>query len=235
MAIPKKIYINWFQGWNNAPEIVKQCLESWKHYNPGWEIIQLDSKNMHEYASQISNYKPIKLQALSDILRIFLLEKGGVWVDATTWCHRPLDDWLDLNQTFFAFSKPTPDKLVASWFLAAEPNSKIVKEWSANTKQYWSKPQTNRPYFWFHFLFNKIYKEDLEFKREWDKIKKIECPVVKDWGPHYFAPYHSHFLNVINEEYFNYLNSKESPVYKLTWARNIESSKKIKELLKTIQ
>jgi len=242
MAIPKKIYINWFQGWDQAPEIALECLSSWKHYNPDWEIIQLDWKSIEPMISKsvIGIPKDMTLQALSDIVRILLLEEGGIWVDATAWCHKPIEDWLDLESSFFAFSHPTHDKLVASWFLAAEPNSKIINEWSKRTKEYWSNSVRESskelvPYFWFHFIFNEMYKENSEIKKEWDMIKKIECPVTKDKGPHYFAPYHTHFLSVINNEYLKYLKSKESPVYKLTWAKNIIATKKIKELIKTIK
>ena len=44
--------------------------------------------------------------AESDLLRLYLLNKyGGVWVDSTNLCRRPLDDWLPsaARQGFFAF------------------------------------------------------------------------------------------------------------------------------------
>ena len=33
------IYILWFQGFDNAPLLVKNCVQSWKHYNPDWNIV----------------------------------------------------------------------------------------------------------------------------------------------------------------------------------------------------
>ena len=44
--------------------------------------------------------------AESDLLRLYLLNKyGGVWVDSTNLCRRPLNDWLPsaASQGFFAF------------------------------------------------------------------------------------------------------------------------------------
>ena len=41
------------------------------------------------------NSRTLTAASLSDILRISLLhEFGGVWVDATVYCNRPIDEWL---------------------------------------------------------------------------------------------------------------------------------------------
>jgi mannosyltransferase OCH1-like enzyme len=45
----KTIFILWFQGFDNAPIIVKKCVDSWKHYNPDWNIILLDHTNLCKY------------------------------------------------------------------------------------------------------------------------------------------------------------------------------------------
>ena len=45
----KNIFICWFQGFDNAPEIVKNCLKSWYHYNPDWNIIEIDDNSLKKY------------------------------------------------------------------------------------------------------------------------------------------------------------------------------------------
>ncbi len=35
---PRTIWMLWYQGWENAPELVKRCLCSWQHHNRGWTI-----------------------------------------------------------------------------------------------------------------------------------------------------------------------------------------------------
>lgn len=95
----KNIFICWFQGVDNAPDIVKNCIASWKYYNNDWNIILLDNTNIIHYVN-LNNYvntqdKNINPTALSDIIRIILLKKyGGLWVDATTFCNKPLNEWL---------------------------------------------------------------------------------------------------------------------------------------------
>ena len=81
----KNIYILWFQGFENSPDIIKKCVESWKHYNSDWNIILLDNNNLPNYL-ELDTYidissKNIELCHISDIIRLILLQKyGGVWV-----------------------------------------------------------------------------------------------------------------------------------------------------------
>ena len=45
----KTIWINWFQGWDQAPPLCMYCLDSWKHYNPDWTVVELDESNYRDY------------------------------------------------------------------------------------------------------------------------------------------------------------------------------------------
>ena len=106
----KIIYILWFQGFDNAPYIVNKCVESWKYYNKDWKIILLDRTNINQYI-KIEQYidlssKKLLLAHESDIIRLCLLkEHGGLWVDSTLFCNKPLDEWFPDNckNGFFAF------------------------------------------------------------------------------------------------------------------------------------
>jgi mannosyltransferase OCH1-like enzyme len=93
----RTIWTCWFQGRENAPPLVKKCMSSWKRNNPGWEFRCLDATSVERYVPlrpQIDlDTQSLTAASLSDIVRIFLLrEFGGVWVDATLFCNRPLDE-----------------------------------------------------------------------------------------------------------------------------------------------
>ena len=95
----------WWQGWDQAPPIVLKCLESWHyHHSPlEWNIILLDKNNIANFIdlNKAISEQVIKLMSiisLSDVIRWMLLyEYGGVWVDATLFCHKPLTSWLNLT------------------------------------------------------------------------------------------------------------------------------------------
>lgn len=126
------------------PEIVGMCFNSWLRNNPTWEVVFLDDNNLHTYIDFKSeldlNREEIPLQAQSDIIRINLLKKyGGVWVDATCYCAKPLDSWLpnNLESGFFAFNRPNTDRMISSWFLAAVPNNELIRSYCNATNSFW--------------------------------------------------------------------------------------------------
>ena len=147
----------------------------------------------------------IPVQALSDIVRIHLLaQTGGVWADATVMPVKPLDAWLPQHTEgtgFFAFDRPQPDRPLASWFLAASRSQPLVEKWCREVTRFWCKPRVcalysgrmippdpdwevapeggarhdRYPYFWFHYLFGHLLKEDTEFARIWSLCRKVDA------------------------------------------------------------
>jgi len=132
--IPRKLWIFWYQGIDSAPFIVKKCINSWQVKNPGWEINLLDKDNLSNYITldiPDSKLKELSLNKQANLIRLQLLSKyGGVWVDATTLCICPLDDWVDscCQSGFFAFSNAGKDREMSNWFLASEKNCPLVQK-----------------------------------------------------------------------------------------------------------
>lgn len=89
----KTIWICWWQGIENAPEIVKKCVKSIEQNLSSYNIIILTDKNYKEYV-KIPEWLEIKKESgviskthFSDILRFKLLaEHGGIWLDSTFYC-----------------------------------------------------------------------------------------------------------------------------------------------------
>jgi hypothetical protein len=143
-AIPKVIWFLWFQGLENAPPIVRTCHESWVARNPGWRVITLDEQALRGFTSVDyagGNIGALSIQHRSALLRLDLLAcHGGLWVDATCFCVRPLDEWLapNLGSGFFAFHRPGPDRILSSWFLASAPRNRLVSRLYDRLLAHWS-------------------------------------------------------------------------------------------------
>ncbi len=178
-AINKVIWTCWFQGRHVAPRLVQRCISSWEERNPGWEVRCLDGYGIRRYIELPDfNGKSITHTGLSDIVRLLLLQEyGGVWADATLFCNRPLEEWLDqyLQAGFFAFHRPGPDRELSTWFLAAETNHNLVSRWLDWALAYWSDRATADAYHWFHYRFADACRADPAFARDWEAVPKVSA------------------------------------------------------------
>ena len=151
MQIPREVFLYWHQGWKDAPDLVKRCAETWTARNPGWAVSFLDRTSVEKRIRIPFSVRSLNLPlpALSDVVRLSLLKHGGgVWSDATLWCARPLDDWIDevcRKSGFFAYvhtDRPEIElrnRLIGTWFLAAVPDSRIVSLWHAAARRLMTK------------------------------------------------------------------------------------------------
>lgn len=186
MNLQKTIWTCWFQGREQAPRLVRRCISSWEESNPGWTVRCVDRESATRLAALdriVNSQRSVTAASASDILRISLLhEFGGVWVDATCLCNRPLDEWLPQvieSEGFFAFDKPSQTRPVASWFLAASPGATILDTWYRETLNFWQDRRSTDNYFWFHHLFRDLLTRDADFAQSWDRVPKISAD-----GPH---------------------------------------------------
>ena len=116
----------WIQGLDEAPKVVKSCYRSWVDRNPNWDVRMLDLKTCSEYfdiEKTIGNgRKDVSMAHLADIVRINLIaDHGGVWVDATCFCVKPLDEWIHeyCSAGFFAFLGHRRDTPISNWLMAS--------------------------------------------------------------------------------------------------------------------
>lgn len=216
--IPRILWTFWQQGWDQAPELVRACLRTWRDRNPGWTIRALSQADLPEVLApedlQEVEGKAIEPEAFSDVVRLALLRRyGGVWADATLYCLKPLDAWLPEAAAggFFAFDRPGPNRMISSWFLASAKGGGIVQQWSDRARNYWRGRTQRHHYFWVHYLFAECYEADEHFRRSWDAVTKLSAD-----GPHRYLPYEVHLPRLVTPEDESVLNSAPIPVLKLT-------------------
>ncbi|TIS89691.1 capsular polysaccharide synthesis protein [Mesorhizobium sp.] len=218
--LPKTIWILWLQGIETAPKIVKACVASWQRINPSWTIQILTRESLADFLPEVNDSgsilsMPLSDATYSDIVRIELLSRyGGIWVDATCYCLQPLDEWLDrvMSEGFFAFDRPAPSRMLASWFLAVSQSSYIAHEWRRLIHQHWQKRTHDPDYFWFHHLFGAAYQNDRKFRVLWDRVPKISAR-----DPHIFEPYEERLLGAISKEDREVISFAKLPILKLSY------------------
>lgn len=96
MNLDSCIWVCWWQGLDNAPRIVKKCVESIKKNAGAHKVVVITEENYKDYVrfpewvEAKRNKGIISRTHFSDLLRLELLaEHGGVWLDATFFCAKP--------------------------------------------------------------------------------------------------------------------------------------------------
>jgi hypothetical protein len=139
---PKKIWTYWDNS-DKLPKSVKLCMDSWKKFNPDYEIVLLTRKNYQGYVTipdTIRKHPHYNDSAarFSDLVRLYVLEEhGGIWVDASVLVKQPFDNWVFPKYAEFSgfymksFTEDDKYPAIESWFLAANKNSQFIKLWKA--------------------------------------------------------------------------------------------------------
>ncbi|HUZ33444.1 MAG TPA: capsular polysaccharide synthesis protein [Xanthobacteraceae bacterium] len=221
---PKIIWLLWLQGWEAAPDLVRSCGASWLRHNRNWTInfLTLDKIKELGLGPELSPFlnKPMPPEALSDLIRLQLLAThGGVWADATVYCLRPLDQWLSdvAASGFFAFSRPGPDRMLSTWFLAADAQSCVIQRWRERAHAYWMGRDDRDDYFWVHRLFEQTYNSNEAFREVWDNVPKLSAD-----GPHCFQP-PEQLLDSMTDFHRRVVEAAETPMLKLSHKLNHNS------------
>ena len=139
--IPNQIWTYWD---GEIPPFVQKCIESWHTYNPEYNIIVLNKRNLSLYlpdgvtidSLKHANESPARY---SDFVRLMILPLyGGFWMDASIICQKPLA-WVhrmcaETDCEFVGYYRDdfttVPEyKYVESWFFACVPGSNFVQDW----------------------------------------------------------------------------------------------------------
>jgi len=236
--IPKQIWMYWDTGEATAPPVVAACIDSWRRRNPDWTVTVLDGESLARLEIP-GKPAPMTVQAYSDLVRLWLLRRhGGVWIDATVMCLRPLNDWLPplTRYGFFAFVWSAADKwfvlpnvhrIMTSWFLASEPDGEIVTAWEARSVAYWEGRSTPHDYYWVHLILEYMILTDRKIRRAFRAMPKLGA-----YGPHLVHDYVHAGRD--GDAVRAALESGAVPVQKLRWNWSAEDQLRAHEVLADI-
>lgn len=102
------IWVCWWQGEENLPDICKACLNTIKLHACRHPVILIDKNNVGNYVEfpKILQHKidegKIDFTHQSDILRCLLLKKhGGIWIDITIFLTKDVDLFIPTHKSFW--------------------------------------------------------------------------------------------------------------------------------------
>lgn len=241
---PKIIWLYWAQGEENAPNIVKLCIKSWKQFNPNHEIRVLDDSSLVKWVKMDESAKRHGMACFSDHVRLNLLKKyGGIWADATLFCSQPIDYFINITtqlSQFFVFSKPAPDRLISNWLIASHSDSYLLNEWSFLFEYYLDKlvldNRASHHYYFAHYLFEYLITGNDSAEQIWKTMPQICVSSSSRLGSMarlYNTNQEDWELNdVLSERIVKHL--QKFPVHKLTWKGVVRQKVKRVEQLENI-
>ncbi len=228
--ISNKVWVCWFQGLDNAPELVKRCYASLQENLTDREIILITSENMNDYV-KFPKYILEKWEKgyiththMTDLLRLELLIRyGGMWIDSTVLCTRKREEipeyYFNSELFFYQILKPGRDgqaQLMSSWLMSAKTNNRILIMTRYLCYEYWKKNTKMIDYFLLHDFMSIALEHN---QNDWNNI--IPCDNAT---PHIlllrlFEQYNEHLWNAIIDQ---------SPFHKLSYKFD-EKQKRIKD------
>lgn len=223
-----KVWICWFQGIENAPDIVQICYNSLKKNLIGKEIIVITADNISEYVTFPDYIKDkwdrgiITHTHMTDLLRLELLIKyGGTWIDSTVLCTRDISKipeyYLNSNLFFYQTLKPGRDghtTVLSSWFMSATTNNRVLMATRYLCYEYWKKNNDMVDYFLLHDFFQlalEYYEED------WHAVVPVSNSTPHILLLRLFDRYDENLLNYIIDQ---------TPFHKLSYKFNDEQKEK---------
>lgn len=220
--IPKIIHYCWF-GKGDKPDIVKECIKSWKEKLNEYEIKEWNEDTFditsNEFVKEAYNNK--KYAFVSDYVRVYALYNyGGIYLDTDVEVLQNFDKYLD-NESFWGFEV---GNYIATSTIGAQKGSLIIKNFldSYNEKSFINEDGS------FNITTNvkivsKIF-EELGIKLN-GEYQKIDC-IGAIYPVEVFSPY--------DYRYYEDLRTKETVSVHHYYKSWLPIKDKVKQVIKKI-
>lgn len=223
-----RIWICWWQGLDNAPELVKRCIESIQRNAGKYKVTIITDENYKEFVD-IPEWIEKKRKAgiitrtnYSDLLRLSLLAKhGGMWLDATFFCASPkIEEYFE----YPLWSIKRPDYLhcsVASGYFAGyslkcnHDNRWIFSIVRDFFLYYWKNNDTLIDYLLVDYMIALAQRHDMKIAKSFEEIIPNN-------------PCCDELYKVLGEPYNELLwqeLKKDTALFKLTWKQEFPLKK----------
>ena len=219
------IWSVWWQGEENAPEIVKTCFANIRRHCGKKDFRVITKKNFQNYI-QLPEYiikklddGIITLTHLSDILRFYLLSRyGGMWIDATIFVAKDIpseifecDYYVIRHEENFYSYGVNRDRWI-TYLQAAKKNSLLCSFGYDFLVEYWKKRNFLIDYMLIDYVVEIAYQEFPKVKNLLDAVP-LNNPEIEGLRP---------LLNsIFDEKQFQQLKSSTN-FFKLTWKHKFE-------------
>lgn len=214
------IWVCWWQGEEQMPDIVKCCYNSLIKHRNNHAVILITKNNYESYITLpkcvCDNFLNgnISITHLTDIIRVSILCKhGGLWVDSTLYF---TEDLPSVFPSFYTIKQECKDDSYASnylwtgFFIGGDSQNLFFEKIRDMLELYWSKHCRLINYYLLDYIIMLLYRHDFHIKAMIDNI-----------------PYSNPNINFLQ----NHLNSRfchtewariilNTSIFKLSWKQS---------------
>lgn len=217
---PERAFTIWYQGEENAPELVKACIRSMRRHLD-MEVVVIDKDTLSDWI-QLPDYVMEKWKkgmishtAFSDICRVELLyQHGGLWFDATDFVTAPVPRYI-MDCDVFIFLAGNKIRgayaFIQSCFIRARKGNPLLGIWREAIFRYWRDEDSKIDYFIHHLLLLLSVRNNEIAAREIERMPHVaQDPTHALWGPHCADPYDpTLFTSLTKDSFFQKTSYKD--------------------------
>lgn len=215
------IWVCWWTGEEDAPQIVKKCIQSIRLNSNGHKVLLINKSNFCDYLDipdyilEKVNSQKMCIANFSDYLRFSLLEKyGGLWLDATIYVSDTISDSYFTTPYFTCKSEVDYECRYISrlrWTAFVQGGfikSPLFTFMKRSLEKYWSEHNSAIDYLLVDYLIELAY---------------VNCPKIKDLIDNvplnnlHRDDLQSAMNNAMPAEIFNEIIQNDTLLYKLSW------------------
>ncbi len=189
------IWTMWWQGEDNAPEVVKECFESMRRHANGAMLHILDKWSVKEYIELPPVIREkfdagcITITHLSDIIRVELINKyGGLWIDSTVFLTEDIPGWI-FSMDFYSIRngaggdyKHMSQERWTGFVIGGKPGNPVCGGVRWLFGEYWKQYDRLVCYALIDFCLNDVYDAVPEAKALIDALPEYKGNVYKEEG-----------------------------------------------------
>lgn len=219
------IWVCWMQGYDNAPIIVKKCIDSIRiSTNHPVNIITKDKIDtfihLPDYIMEKYNKQIITNAQFSDILRMCLLSQyGGLWIDATIFIPGKLPEKIFQYQFYTCKRKPQKSGYVSNYMWTSflngcQKNCIVQKVVNDLFLAYWEKYDYLIDYLLVDYFIMLVYRNIPKAKDLIDNVP-YNNPCMEELQNRMSMAFNKN-------DYDQLLYNSDTYLFKLSWRMNFE-------------
>lgn len=185
--LPKEkiIWTCWLQGEENAPLIVRKCLDSIRQHAGNYKVVVLTQETISKYV-EVPEYIEQKHQQgliphahYTDIVRLMLLiQYGGVWIDSTILLTGELPLYVTETPLFVFQREPEGHVEMGVCFISSDKNHPILRTQLALLLEYWRHENELVSYSLFHLFWTMAVHSSPQLLELWKEVRYVPCAIV---------------------------------------------------------